>query len=93
VTEGRIVKPVKVTAAADTSDGHPVYEDRPHRRLLVKGRHPDGRRFVVQYLADAKGHVAVASGYIGLAGHMHPAGVTDVRAYVDVPSKPETQEV
>lgn len=48
-TAGTITKPVKILAAKDNG-GTAVYEDRPFPRLLVKGRGPDGRRFVVQYL-------------------------------------------
>lgn len=69
VTEGRIVKPVKITAAKDSPDGAAVYEDRAFERLLVKGRHGDGRGFVVQYLVDGKGGWKAESSYLRTREH------------------------
>lgn len=49
-TRAEVLRPVKVTAAKDSADGVAVYADRPFDRVLVKGKHHSGRRFVVQYL-------------------------------------------
>lgn len=56
-TAGTITKPVKIVAAKESGDGKAVFEDRPFERVLVKGRHHDGRRFVVQYV-DSKAETA-----------------------------------
>ena len=82
VTEGRIVKPVKVVAAKDSGTGSAVYEDRDFERLLVKGRHRDGRRFVVQYLVDGSGQWKTESAYL-LTRHHEGVAPGPLRSWTD----------
>ena len=82
---GRIVKPVKVTAAKDTPDGAAVYEDRDFPRILVKGKAP-GRGWVVQYLCTP-GAWSAESAYIVEKGFGRRVSVAEAKAYIaQVPS-------
>lgn len=49
-TEGYIVKPVKTVAATESGTGKAEYEDQRFARVHLKGRHRDGRAFVVRYV-------------------------------------------
>lgn len=83
-TRGVLMLPVKVVAAKDSADGKAVYEDRPHERVLVKGRSSDGwQRMVVQYVKH-RGSWTVASAYVfDLARRsFEPATVAEVKAYL-----------
>ena len=68
-TVGRIVKPVKTVAATESGTGSAVYEDRPFLRVLAKGLHADGRRFVAEYVRDGKGTWKAESGYVWTSEH------------------------
>jgi hypothetical protein len=63
-TVGTVTKPVKTVAAKDSGDGKAVFVDREHERLLVKGVHLDGRRFVVQYVEGADTGMKQESAYV-----------------------------
>ena len=68
-TVGRITKPVKTVAAAESGTGSAVYEDRPFLRVLAKGLHDDGRRFVAEYVRDSKGAWKAESAYVWTTEH------------------------
>lgn len=80
VTGGRREKPVKVAAAEGKRPA--VYEDRPFPRRLVKGRHSDGRRFVVVYLEVKPASWSAESGYLLRNGGYAAASVSQIKGYI-----------
>lgn len=54
-SSGTLRKPVKVLEAKEAPDGKAVYEERTFERVLVKGEHCDGRRFVAAYVLEKQG--------------------------------------
>ena len=76
-TGGTITKPVKVATRAETG-GAAEYEERQVPRVLVKGRHREGSRFVVAYYDGKIGSAYVRNHH----GIFRPATVAEVRDYI-----------
>jgi hypothetical protein len=67
-----------------------LFDGKP--RVHVKGRHPDGRRYVVLYV-NGKSHSAYVR---NAAGYMELTSVAEVKAYITrnpVPSEGDTEGV